>query len=204
MPTYRGQQSEPSLFTSMYRFLGAKRTRTTSYPLVANGMVERFHHQLKASISCYEDREYRYDNLPMIILGIRAAVKEDLDILPFELVYATASRLPCVLPSRRTFTIYCKSSRRYFLVNSGVDVSVLSPTQNQKSSKKQYPIFGANGFHNPTYGLQHLTLDIGLRRKLPLVFIVANVLTSLPNTSFLSLFIHHRPIYKLFLQKHTL
>ncbi|CAH8602890.1 unnamed protein product [Schistosoma mattheei] len=49
--TDRGAQFESRLFQQLTELLGIKRIRTTSYHPMANGMVERLHRQLKASLT---------------------------------------------------------------------------------------------------------------------------------------------------------
>ena len=46
--TDRGRQFESHLWTNVMALLGTKRSRTTSYHPQGNGMVERFHRQLKS------------------------------------------------------------------------------------------------------------------------------------------------------------
>ena len=92
--TNRGQQFESYPFKEMCNFLGAKRIRTTAYHPAANGMVERYHRPLKAAIRCIPNPANWYDQLPQILLGLRAAVKEDLSVSSFEMVFGTAPRLP--------------------------------------------------------------------------------------------------------------
>ena len=48
--TDRGQQFESALWTQLMRLLGTQRIRTTSYHPIANGLVERFHQQLKSAL----------------------------------------------------------------------------------------------------------------------------------------------------------
>ena len=48
--TDRGRQFESQLWTNLMSLLGSKRSRTTSYHPQTNGMVERFHRQLKAAL----------------------------------------------------------------------------------------------------------------------------------------------------------
>ena len=74
--------------------LGAKRIRTTSYHPIANGLIERFHRQLKAYLKAQANPTHWTDFLPMVLLGIRTALKDDLHCSAAELVYVTTLRLP--------------------------------------------------------------------------------------------------------------
>eukprot|EP00794_Sanderia_malayensis_P005080 gene5080-biopygen4141 len=74
--------------------LGIKRIHTTSYHPSANGMVERFHRQLKASVKAQPDPSMWSEILPVILLSIRSTFKPDLDATPAQLVYGTTLRLP--------------------------------------------------------------------------------------------------------------
>nr|VZI36818.1 unnamed protein product [Spirometra erinaceieuropaei] len=92
--TDRGAQFESYLFQSLLSFLGCTRIRTTAYNPAANGMVERFHRQLKASLRAAADPENWTDHLPLVLLGIRSALKPDLDCSAAELVFGSTVRLP--------------------------------------------------------------------------------------------------------------
>ncbi|BHF85630.1 hypothetical protein SprV_1002879900 [Sparganum proliferum] len=92
--TDRGAQFESNLFQSLLSFLGCTRIRTTAYDPAANGMVERFHRQLKASLRTAADPENWTDHLPLVLLGIRSALKPDLDCSAAELVFGATVRLP--------------------------------------------------------------------------------------------------------------
>ena len=70
------------------------RQRTTAYHPAANGMVERFHRQLKAALKCHPQPTHWMDTLPMVLLGVRTALKEDLYCTAAEMVYGTTLRLP--------------------------------------------------------------------------------------------------------------
>ena len=78
------------------RLLGSKRIRTTAYHPSSNGLVERFHRyrQLKASLKAHADPSHWFENLLMVLLGIRTALKEDLHCTTAELVYGTTLQLP--------------------------------------------------------------------------------------------------------------
>nr|VZI47936.1 unnamed protein product [Spirometra erinaceieuropaei] len=101
--TDRGAQFESALFQTLLNFLGCTRIRMIAYHLAANGMVERFHRQLKTALRAVEDPGNWSDNLPLALLGIRAALKSDLGCSAAELVFGTTLRLPgeMVTPTSR-------------------------------------------------------------------------------------------------------
>jgi hypothetical protein len=55
--------------------------------------VERFHRTLKAAIMCHADQQWA-EALPLVLLGIRTAFKEDLQASVAELVYREPLRIP--------------------------------------------------------------------------------------------------------------
>ena len=91
--TDRGAQFESKLWNQLMRLLGSTRIRTTAYHPAANGLVERLHRQLKAGLSTAPCNQWM-DTLPLVLLGIRSAFKEDLQCTTAELVYGTTLRLP--------------------------------------------------------------------------------------------------------------
>ena len=75
LTTDRGRQFESALWRQL---LESKRIRTTSYHPIANGLVERFHRQLKVSLKSQNDPTRRAESLPLVLLGIRTAYKSDV------------------------------------------------------------------------------------------------------------------------------
>ena len=73
---------------------GIIRNRTTSYHPQSNGMVERFHRQLKAAIMAHESPNPWTITLLAVLLGVRSAVKERLGRSAVEMTYGTTLRLP--------------------------------------------------------------------------------------------------------------
>ena len=92
--TDRGSQFESNLWKEIINLLGSRRTRTTAYHPQANGLVERFHRQLKAALKTLPDPSSWFESLPLVLLGIRTSIKEDLQASAAEMVYGTTLRLP--------------------------------------------------------------------------------------------------------------
>lgn len=90
--TDRGAQFESDLFRRLMHSFATKRIRTTAYHPAANGMIERVHRQLKASLMCHGEAWIK--TLPLVLLGMRSAFKEDLGATVSELVYGETLRLP--------------------------------------------------------------------------------------------------------------
>ncbi|GFS66049.1 retrovirus-related Pol polyprotein from transposon 17.6 [Trichonephila clavipes] len=67
--------------------------RTTGYHPQANGMIEELHRPLKSAIKCHATERWT-EVLPIILLGLRASLKEDILCTPAELVFGTTIRLP--------------------------------------------------------------------------------------------------------------
>lgn len=91
--TDRGRQFESHLFKAITTMVGAHHYRTTAYHPAANGIVERLHRQLKAAIMCHANYNWT-EVLPLVLLGIRSAWKDDVQASAAELVYGEPLRLP--------------------------------------------------------------------------------------------------------------
>ena len=82
--TDQGRQFESDLFRSLAKYLGFN-----------NGLIERQHRTIKSALKCHLLKHNSWvDALPLVLLGIRAAVKEDLNCSSAQLVYGSAIVLP--------------------------------------------------------------------------------------------------------------
>lgn len=91
--TDRGRQFESELFKHLSEMAGFEHKHTTAYHPACNGMVERFHRQLKTAITCHADTNWT-ETLPLVLLGIRSAYKDDIHASSADLVYGEPLRLP--------------------------------------------------------------------------------------------------------------
>lgn len=102
----------------LLHLLGTTRLRTAAYRPQTNGLVERFHHQLKAALTAHDCPTQWVQRLPLTLLGIRTAFKTDLTCSSAELVFGTQLRLPTDLfevPSQASSASdYVKSLRLIF------------------------------------------------------------------------------------------
>ena len=119
--TDRGSQFESSLWSALMKFLGTTRIRTTSYHPQANVLIERFHRHLKGALQAQSLSHSWSESLPWVLLGIRTAIKEDLQFSTAELVYGTTLRLPgeFISPSSFSPSDYtdCITRLRSFMVD---------------------------------------------------------------------------------------
>lgn len=91
--TDRGSQFESTLFRQLNQLLGTHRIRTTAYHPAANGLVERFHRQLKSALKA-TDPSHWSEVLPLVLLSIRSAYKVDINCSAAEMVFGTTLALP--------------------------------------------------------------------------------------------------------------
>lgn len=91
--TDQGRQFESDLFRELSRAIGSKHVRTTAYHPQSNGLVERFHRTLKASIMAVGQKHWTAE-LPIIMLGLRTAYRIDFGCSVAELVYGQTLRIP--------------------------------------------------------------------------------------------------------------
>ncbi|KFD60497.1 hypothetical protein M514_27333 [Trichuris suis] len=129
--TDQGRQFQSSLWKELARFLGIQLAPTSAYHPQANGMVERLHRQLKGALAAHALASRNWiDALPLVLLGLRSTVKQDLRHAPAELVYGTPLRLPGVFfghTTARNPLEFSDELRSFF--------SSIRPTQTRKPSR---------------------------------------------------------------------
>lgn len=94
--TDQGRQFESLLFRELTNMLGTTRIRSTAFHPQSNGLVERFHRVLKSALKAHENPRWT-ECLPAILLGLRAAVKTDINASSADLVYGVSLKLPADL-----------------------------------------------------------------------------------------------------------
>ncbi len=94
--TDQGVQFTSHAWAVFCRGLGVEHIQTTAYHPQANGIVERSHRQVKDALRARLAGPAWPEHLPWVLLGLRAAPKEDSNISSAELVHGA----PLVLPGQ--------------------------------------------------------------------------------------------------------
>lgn len=103
----RGPQFTSAMWSALAKLLGSTVTRTTAFHPQANGIVERFHRNLKDALRSRLIDGNWYDQLPWVLLGIRTAPKRDLGVSSAELVYGDVLSVPgdLLAPTTQPFDV---------------------------------------------------------------------------------------------------
>jgi transposase InsO family protein len=92
----RGAQFTSSLWAALCSLLNIQHNQTTAYHPQSNGMVERFHLHLKDALRARCTAANWVDHLPWVLLGLRAAAREDDGSTPAQEVFGS----PLILPGQ--------------------------------------------------------------------------------------------------------
>ncbi|GFY44980.1 transposon Tf2-6 polyprotein [Trichonephila inaurata madagascariensis] len=86
--TDQGTNFESSLIRELTNMMGSHRIHSASYHPQSSRMIERFHRHLKSAIIAHEDTGWS-NILPIVLLGLHSAMKNDLKATTSQLVYGT-------------------------------------------------------------------------------------------------------------------
>ena len=85
-----------ALWAALCSLLNIQHNQTTAYHPQSNGMVERFHRCLKDALRARSAAANWVDHLPWVLLGLRAAPRENDGSTPAQEVFGT----PLILPGQ--------------------------------------------------------------------------------------------------------
>ncbi|GFU86978.1 hypothetical protein TNCV_485891 [Trichonephila clavipes] len=91
--THQGIQFRSELFKNIGVICGFKVCTATSYHPQCNGKIERIHRTLKASIRAHISVKWT-QTLPMVLLGLRSALRSETNYTIAQMVYGQTIRLP--------------------------------------------------------------------------------------------------------------
>ncbi|GFY43041.1 uncharacterized protein TNIN_357271 [Trichonephila inaurata madagascariensis] len=89
-------------------------------------MIERFHRHLKNAIIAHEDTGCS-DILPIVLLGLRSEMKNDLKATSSQLIYGTTLRLPSDLISSESLQTSVTPTYVSKLITMMRKLSLISP-----------------------------------------------------------------------------
>ncbi|KFD68536.1 hypothetical protein M514_10285 [Trichuris suis] len=127
----RGRQFISDVWRELCQLLGIQSHTTLAYEPQQNGLVERMHRDLKASLMATLQGDPNWaDTLPVVLMGMRAAFKPDIRTSAAELVLGEALRLPAQYFDRcpdEPHSEFAKDLRRAFARLRPVKISWHQP-----------------------------------------------------------------------------
>jgi transposase InsO family protein len=95
--TDRGTQFTSGMWSNALRRHGIQHVLTSAYHPQLNGLEERFHRRLKEALkACLAGAQWPA-HLPWVLLGLRAAPREDSGVSPAELTFGAPLSLPAAI-----------------------------------------------------------------------------------------------------------
>lgn len=134
--TDQGRQFESDLFKQLSTLLGITHLRTTPYHPQSNGQIERVHRQLKSALLCTYQKLWT-EALPIVLLGIRSSLKEDIRATAAELTYGTILRLPGQFFDNKQTTTMALPEYVHRLKNTMYQLKP-APASNHNSKKQPF------------------------------------------------------------------
>lgn len=136
----QGRQFESQLFAKLLAAMGTKRNRTTPYHPQSNGIVERWHRTLKTALKTRLNNSTWIDELPTVLMGLRAATRSDTGISAAELTYGHNIRLPSdfFAPPKLLSNVVMDYD---FVDNLRATIAAMTPDHRNTSHSNRRPIF---------------------------------------------------------------
>lgn len=144
--TDQGSQFESQLFSNLCKMLGTHKIHTTTYHPQANGLVERFHRHLKSALRATGDPKEWHHNLPWVLLGIRTAVRDNVECSSAEILFGQTLRLPGEFIADGSSTTSNELLTSEFATQIRNTVSQIKPFSPR--SRKQTGIFVPQALHS--------------------------------------------------------
>lgn len=144
--TDRGRQFKSELFQTLTQICGSKLQSTTPYHPQSNGKIERLHRTLKAAIRAHTNPRWT-DVLPTVLLGMRAAIRDDDKYSIAEFLYGTPIRLPGEFLQLPTTTLPDSDS---FITQLRQDIEHIKPKQ-KRAHRSPHPIFIHNNLKTSSH-----------------------------------------------------
>ena len=129
----RGAQFTSSLWSRLCDFMGTKQSMTTAFHPQSNGIVERFHRSLKASLRARLCGPKWTIDLPLVLLGLRSSPRDSDGVSTAERVYGTT----LCLPDQFLSTPYIPSKHALQQYRSVIEGAAPPPT-NPKQTNSEY------------------------------------------------------------------
>jgi len=136
-------QITSSLWAPLCSLLNIQHSQTTAYHPQSNGMVQRFHRRLKDSL-----RDRWVDHLPWVLLGLRAAAREDYSTTPAQAAFGSPLILPGQLldspelPSKDFFEQFSKTLSAAEHPSTRHNTAAACAAQGQGPSARRRPLLG--------------------------------------------------------------
>ena len=116
--TDRGRQFESRLWGSHLQLLGCKHLRTTAYHPIANGIIKRFHQQLKAALKAHMSSSHWTETLPSRVANCTGSASCAYNFI-------CSGSLHARVCGQRNFLLIIYSPRLFFALNLAGLMSVI-------------------------------------------------------------------------------
>jgi transposase InsO family protein len=122
-----GRQFESHLWSSVMSRFGISHHTTTSYHPQSNGLVKRFHRQLKDSLRAKMSSSSWTSHLPVVLLAFCNTIKPDIGFSPAQMTFGCSLKLPGALFNHDPKNLTCDSKYMRSLMAVCASFSYIKP-----------------------------------------------------------------------------